>query len=188
MSPLHTLLLTTLLATSPVTAVDKAVDPTLHSQLRMSPTDLDRATLLLTHDNPDPAEDSGKNWLFDYHAHPYFTSWPGGVVNAAGATFPAATGHGMTMAYILLGPCGMLPPHFHPRAANLVVAVEGETEAVMVQENGAGVVRTVLNPGKMTLFPKGSIHSMQNNGEFPYDFHGDTSSRVVLILTFSGRM
>ena len=161
MPSLYILLLAgSILTAHRVTAVDRAVDPELNTRLRLSPTDLDRSELLLSLD------DSGKNWLFDFHAHEFFTSSPGGVINANAATFPAMTGHGMTMAYILLGPCAMLPPHFHPRATNLVVAVEGETEAVMLQENGAKIVRTELNRGKMTLFPRGSIHSMQNNGEY----------------------
>ena len=30
------------------------------------------------------------------------------------------------MAMIQLGPCGMLAPHYHPRASNYVVAVTGK--------------------------------------------------------------
>ncbi|KAI3548062.1 spherulin-1A [Colletotrichum filicis] len=31
----------------------------------------------------------------------------------------------------------MLPPHYHPRATNFVVAVEGQTQTWMIQENRA---------------------------------------------------
>lgn len=70
------------------------------------------------------------------------------------------------MAMLNLGPCAFLPPHYHPRASNYVVAVEGETDTIMIAENGARVVRATLTPGKMTIFPRASLHTMQNTGEF----------------------
>lgn len=38
-----------------------------------------------------------------------------GVVNANAATFPALKTVDMTLAYLNLGPCAALPPHYHPR-------------------------------------------------------------------------
>ncbi|KAB5523989.1 RmlC-like cupin domain-containing protein [Coniochaeta sp. 2T2.1] len=135
-----------------VSAVDKPKDADLNAKLKTSANELAKLDLI-------------KNDLvFDFKGHPYFTYAPGGVVNANAATFPAATGHGLTIAWLALGPCAMLPPHLHPRATNFVVAVEGETQTWMVQENGAEVVTTTLTPGKMTIFPHGSVHSMQNTG------------------------
>jgi len=87
------------------------------------------------------------------------------LVNANSATFPAVVGNGMTMAMLNLGPCAMLPPHFHPRATNFVVAIEGETKTYMIEENGARIVSETLTPGKMTIFPAASLHTMQNTGE-----------------------
>jgi len=75
-------------------------------------------------------------------------------------------GHGMTLAILNLGPCSMLPPHYHPRAANFVVAMSGTTDTFMVEENGARTVKTTLTPGKMTIFPQASLHMMQNTGMF----------------------
>lgn len=59
----------------------------------------------------------------------------------------------------------MLPPHLHPRAANYVVAVAGKTVTYFVEENGARLVTNTLTPGKMTIFPQASIHTMVNIGE-----------------------
>ena len=42
-----------------------------------------------------------------------------------------------------LGPCAMLPPHYHPRASNYVVAVTGNTTTYMYEENGARLVTEV---------------------------------------------
>lgn len=136
-------------------AVDRTKDAKLVGSLKTSATELDKMALL--------PKDS--DWTFDYFDHEYHTYSPGGVVNANAATFPATVGNGMTMAWINLGPCAMLPPHYHPRASNYVVAVEGTTETFMVLENSARLVKTTLTPGKMTLFPTGSLHAMQNTGE-----------------------
>ncbi|KAK2054197.1 spherulin-1A [Colletotrichum caudatum] len=134
--------------------LDGTLHPELVRTLRTSPTELDKLETL-----PDD-----EDWTFNYFAHPYYTHTPGGVVNANAATFPAAVGNGMTMAWISLGPCAMLPPHYHARASNYVVSVVGSTETHMMLENGARVVRTKLDPGMMTVFPQGSLHTMQNIG------------------------
>ncbi len=104
------------------------------------------------------------DWEFDFMASDRWSFEPGSVVNANRETFPAVTGYGMSMAVLNLGPCSMLPPHFHPRATNFVVAVSGSTDTFMILENGARTVRTTLEPGKMTIFPSGSVHWMENTG------------------------
>lgn len=68
------------------------------------------------------------------------------------------------VAWINLGPCSMLPPHFHPRAVNWVTALSGNTTTYMYEENGAHTIKTQLDFGKATLFPRGSIHCMVNQG------------------------
>jgi hypothetical protein len=139
-----------------VTAVDKTVNPPLDASLKIAATQLDRLALL----------SSNSDWLFDFRAQPSYTYYPGSVVNANAATFPAAVGNGMTMAMLNLGPCAMLPPHYHPRATNFVVAVEGTTNTYMIEENGARLVSETLTPGKMTIFPAASLHTMQNTGMY----------------------
>ena len=81
------------------------------------------------------------------------------------------------MAMLNLGPCAMLPPHMHPRATNLVVAVEGTTNTYMVEENGARLVKQTLTPGKMTIFPQGSLH----NAEYRYALsRGPHRARLIV--------
>ena len=68
-------------------AVDKTRDPALNAKLIEAATQLDRLALL-------PAN---KDWLFDFTIQePFWNFAPGGVVNMNAATFPAATGNGMT--------------------------------------------------------------------------------------------
>lgn len=71
---------------------------------------------------------------------------------------------GFVVAMLNLGACSMLPPHYHPRASNYVVAVHGNTTTYMYEENGARLVTQTLTPGKATIFPQGSMHTMINNG------------------------
>jgi hypothetical protein len=156
MSPLP-LVLATLLAVLPCTfAVDKTSQPAVNSALKLAATNLDRHNLLESPDN--------SAWRFNFNAQPNYTFTPGSVVNANAATFPALTGTGMTVAMLNLGPCAMLPPHAHPRATNLVVAVTGNTTSWMVGENGVKTIQIHLVPGILTIFPRGSLHAMQNNG------------------------
>lgn len=69
-----------------------------------------------------------------------------------------------------LGPCSMLPMHYHARAANYVVAIHGNTTTYMYEENGARLVTEHLQPGQATIFPQASIHMMMNTGEFLFNF------------------
>ncbi|CAD6441625.1 9e9e26af-1e51-49f3-a1c9-1ee2bba2fe37 [Sclerotinia trifoliorum] len=138
-----------------ICCIDITVNSILDAQIKVASSQLDKMNLLLN---------NNLTWFFDFTTQPHYTYTPGAVVNADAATFPASTNYGMTMALINLGPCGMLPPHYHPRGTNFVVAVEGVTQTWMVEENGAKIVNQTLRPWQMTIFPRGSIHSMQNIG------------------------
>ncbi|KAF2115297.1 RmlC-like cupin domain-containing protein [Lophiotrema nucula] len=137
-----------------IQAVDVTKDPELSAKLITDATNLDRM-----HDLDTPGA-----WEFDFTKQEKYTFSPGSVVNANAATFPALTKIGMTLAQLNLGPCAMLAPHWHPRGTNLVIAVSGNTTTYMVAENGAKPVITTLTPGRMTVFPQASLHTMQNNG------------------------
>ena len=82
--------------------------------------------------------------------------------------FKAVIGHGMSMAILSLGPCSMLPPHHHPRADNFVVLTNsnpnGTVDTYMIQENDAPIIHETLQPLQATIFPRGALHTMVNNG------------------------
>jgi hypothetical protein len=69
-------------------------------------------------------------WTFDFtkSQDPKYTFTPGSVINANAGTWAPAVGTGMTLAQLNLGPCSMLPPHWHPRATNFVVSVHGSVK------------------------------------------------------------
>lgn len=50
-----------------------------------------------------------------------------------------------------------------------VVTVLGSVTTFMWEENGSRLVTEKLTPGKMTIFPQGSMHMMVNTGETTSD-------------------
>ncbi|KAF2134591.1 RmlC-like cupin [Dothidotthia symphoricarpi CBS 119687] len=148
--------LTLLALLLPLTHASKSrtVNPDLNAQLLTAATNYDRNTLL-------PAD---SDWYYDFFKHPYYNSTVGSVIAADAATFPALAGQGISISLLTLGPCSMLPPHLHPRATNLVTAISGNTTSYMIGENGVRTVKVNLIPMRMTIFPRASLHVMQNNG------------------------
>jgi hypothetical protein len=170
-----------------VAAVDETTNPGRIAQLIAANSHLDQQAIL--------KDDS--DWHFDFTENKNYNFAPGGVANMNAATFPAAKIGGMTsecssaahllfcihenhtpadhhrplpVAMLNLGPCSMLPPHFHPNAVNYVVAVSGNTTTYMYQENGARLVTQVLTPGHATIFPRASMHMMMNTGASAFPF------------------
>lgn len=117
-------------------------NPQLVAQLKAAGTQLDRLQLL-------PKDET--DWTFDFAAQDGYTFKPASVINANTASWPVCStafpypqvlpllymrlmpmpiktvvGNKLTMAMIQLGPCGMLAPHYHPRASNYVVAITGK--------------------------------------------------------------
>ena len=134
----------------------KTVDPDLNARLKAVASNFDRQAIL--------TEDS--DWWYDFDLHPNYNSAIGAVITADAATFPAVTGLGISIALLKLAPCGMLPPHLHPRATNLVTAITGNTTSWMIGENGVRTHKVDLTPMRMTVFPQGSLHVMQNNSMY----------------------
>ena len=138
-----------------ISAIDKDVDSPLVADLTTANDALDRWNLLT----------KNAGWVYNHYDDPHFTWCPGSVTVANKATFPAMWGMDLTISMLSLDPCSMLPPHLHPRGNNAVTAVAGSTNTYMIQENGAGVIQTTLTSGMTTIFPRGSIHTMVNNGK-----------------------
>ncbi|KAI1268196.1 spherulin-1A [Xylariaceae sp. FL1019] len=105
------------------------------------------------------------DWVFDFfNQDVYHTYQAGAIINANASTFPATVGNGLAMSWVVLGPCAMQPPHYHPRAANYITVVSGSIQTWMMAENNEPVVTNALQKGQMTIFPTGSLHAMQNLG------------------------
>jgi mannose-6-phosphate isomerase-like protein (cupin superfamily) len=153
-SLLFSLLGTILLSLPPVLAVDRPVNPDLSSRLKMALTHLD------FWNTPSDSE-----YVFDFTKQAAEPFKPGSVLNANVATWPILMDQQQSVAQLNFGPCAMLAPHIHPHATNIVVMIQGSVKTHMRAENGAIDRHTVLTPGKMTIFPKASVHDMMNDGK-----------------------
>lgn len=146
---------TSLLALASCTSAAKALYPNINAELKKAATNSDRHALL--------ANDT--DWYYDFSNHSNFAEKVGSVITADAALFPALTDLGISYALLKLGPCSMLPPHFHQRAHNAVLGITGNTTSWMINENGVRTVKVDIIPFRMTIFPMGGLHVMQNNGK-----------------------
>jgi len=92
----------------------------------------------------------------------------GGVVLADNTQYPATVGNGLAMLAGFLGPCGMVAPHTHPRATEVLVLISGPPLTFgMIPEGGTFSFSGVQLPGTVALLPQGSYHFVQNSGCTP---------------------
>jgi hypothetical protein len=153
------LLIATVVTCAPVQrSVNASCEATnLIPQLRNALTGANRMKLLI---------DCGtKSLVFDYNNPPNTATQKsngGKQVSAKETTFPALSGIPQTLTMITLEPCGMLPPHVHPRGSEFVFVLEGNLTTQFFPESGAPVVTNQLSPYTATVFPQGSIHANFN--------------------------
>jgi len=89
----------------------------------------------------------------------------GGVVLADDTIYPAVIGNNIAMLMGFLGPCGMVAPHSHPRATEILVNVAGPPlMAGLITEGGAPTIIGYAGPGNVTVLPQGSTHFVASTG------------------------
>ena len=76
---------------------------------------------------------------------------------------------GVSMARIDFAPNGGLnPPHYHPRASELLLVVKGTLYAGFVTSNpDHRLFAKILKPGDLIVFPFGLVHFQLNIGKTP---------------------
>uniref|UniRef100_A0A7C8YUR4 Germin-like protein n=1 Tax=Opuntia streptacantha TaxID=393608 RepID=A0A7C8YUR4_OPUST len=105
---------------------------------------------------------------------------PGSTVNRVGANvtlvsaaqLPGLNTLGISIARIDFAPYGGLnPPHFHPRATEILTVIEGTLYVGFVTSNipndGNKFFAKLLKPGDVFVFPQGLIHFQLNVGKTP---------------------
>ena len=128
----------------------------LITQLSNAATAVDRIKLL-----PNAADH-----VYDFNNPPNSSAITKGLgghtVKADRKEFPALIGNSVSMTVGFIGPCGFNTPHTHPRSAEINIVVQGALGTEYVLENGAPVIRNLLNQYQMTVFPQGAIHTEWN--------------------------
>jgi oxalate decarboxylase/phosphoglucose isomerase-like protein (cupin superfamily) len=88
----------------------------------------------------------------------------GGVFRTATLdNFPALSGEGLSQRLFSIKPCGINVPHSHPRASELLYAIDAEDLQVgFAEENGGRVIVNRISTGFSTVVPRGLIHYQIN--------------------------
>lgn len=81
----------------------------------------------------------------------------------AGINYPALNTQGFALAKFNYAKGGLVPPHTHPRAAEVIYVVKGEVVVGFVDAAGK-LFATTLKRGDFFLFPKGLVHFQLNSG------------------------
>ncbi|XP_031373675.1 germin-like protein subfamily 3 member 2 [Punica granatum] len=77
--------------------------------------------------------------------------------------FPGLNTLGMSFVRADLEPGGINPPHFHPRATEIVFVLEGKVYSGFVDTQNR-VFSRVIEKGEVMVFPRGLLHFQMNVG------------------------
>ncbi|CAK9858175.1 unnamed protein product [Sphagnum jensenii] len=91
----------------------------------------------------------------------------GNTANGAGtfaAQFPGLNTLGISMARLDFAHGGLVPPHTHPRATEILFVVEGSLLVGFVSTNNQ-LFATTVNTGDVFVFPRGLLHFELNVGD-----------------------
>lgn len=82
------------------------------------------------------------------------------------AQLPGLNTLGLAMARVDYAPRGVNPPHFHPRATEILTVIEGSLMAGFITSNPENrLITKVLQKGDVFVFPMGLIHFQHNVAE-----------------------
>ncbi|XP_071736745.1 putative germin-like protein 2-3 [Rutidosis leptorrhynchoides] len=81
------------------------------------------------------------------------------------AQLPGLNTLGISMVRIDYAPCGLNPPHTHPRATEILTVLEGTLQVGFVTSNPENrFITKVLQKGDVFVFPVGLVHFQRNIG------------------------
>ncbi|MFS7991138.1 hypothetical protein Hanom_Chr12g01067321 [Helianthus anomalus] len=98
---------------------------------------------------------------------------PGNTSNAVGSSvtpafvfqIPGLNTLGISLARLDFAPWGVIPPHTHPRATEILTVLEGKIEVGFVTSNPQNRhISKVLNKGDVFVFPVNLVHYQRNVG------------------------
>ncbi|KAJ4798706.1 RmlC-like cupins superfamily protein [Rhynchospora pubera] len=86
------------------------------------------------------------------------------VTAVAVNNLPGLNTLGISLARLDFAPGGLVPPHYHPRATEILVVLEGTLYVGFVTSTNNQLFTKVLNKGDVFVFPQGLIHFQYNQG------------------------
>lgn len=98
------------------------------------------------------------------------------VIPASSTNFPGLNTLGMSFARADIEVGGINPPHFHPRATELVHVIRGKVYSGFV-DSGNRVFAKILEEGEVMVFPRGLVHFLMNVGDEVVTLFGSFNSQ-----------
>lgn len=111
------------------------------------------------------------------------TGFAGVAVNPV--QFPALNTLGMSFARADFEPGGVNPPHYHPRATETALVVEGSVYSGFVDSTGR-VYAKVVEKGEVMVFPRGMVHFQMNGGDSVATIFGSFNSENPGLVKIPG--
>ena len=85
------------------------------------------------------------------------------VTSASATTLPGLNSLGLSFLRVDLAPNGFFPPHYHPRATELVVVLKGALEIGFITSNPTyNYFTKVVRKGDVFVVPVGLVHTVRN--------------------------
>jgi quercetin dioxygenase-like cupin family protein len=84
---------------------------------------------------------------------------------------------GVSHARVDVAPGGVFPPHYHPRAAETALVLEGSSLYFGFLDSGNRLFAKVLRKGDVFAVPQGLVHFVLNNGSAPAVLYATLSSQ-----------
>jgi oxalate decarboxylase/phosphoglucose isomerase-like protein (cupin superfamily) len=75
-----------------------------------------------------------------------------------------AGGGGGVQVFADFAPCGFRTPHIHPRGTENFFVISGMVKALLLRENGGGLISNNITAGFSGFFGEGQLHFLQNVG------------------------
>ncbi|KAE9401844.1 RmlC-like cupin, partial [Gymnopus androsaceus JB14] len=163
----------------------------LAAEIMTEPSNVNKLTELLTSGGDLLTGDALRELtVFDFNnQQPAAGANGGSILLATNDNFPILEALDISGVVSFFGPCGLNIPHFHLRADEFLIVVEGQLETGFVMENGfSSEVHTQLGLYQGTVFPKGSIHYQYNptcnNATFVASLNSNDPGRSDLVTNF----
>uniref|UniRef100_A0ACD6AC92 Uncharacterized protein n=1 Tax=Avena sativa TaxID=4498 RepID=A0ACD6AC92_AVESA len=84
---------------------------------------------------------------------------------------------GVSHARVDVAPGGVFPPHYHPRASETALLLEGSSVYFGFLDSGNRLFAKVLRKGDVFAVPQGLVHFVLNNGSAPAVLYATLTSQ-----------
>lgn len=83
------------------------------------------------------------------------------ITSSTSSSFPALNSQGLSFTRVDFLPGGLLPPHVHPRASEVLFLISGSLLVGFIDTTNT-LFSTSLSPGDLFVFPRGLVHYALN--------------------------